>query len=91
VQPGRDIVPQKQEGGMLDFGTLQKFVMSLGPEGKVELQDTNGSIVEASADVPDIHELIEVRATHFKIMDRPWVTREDFMREFDAWERSESL
>jgi len=41
--------------------------------------------------VPDIHEMIEVRATHFKIMERAWVTREDFMREFSVWERSESL
>jgi hypothetical protein len=76
---------------MLDFGTLQKFVMSLGPDGRVALQDTNGAIGEVSPEVPDIQELVEVRATHFRIMERPWVTREDFMREFDAWERSESL
>ncbi len=74
---------------MLDFETLQRFVESLGPRGKIALQDSSGWIVDVSPDVPDIHELIEVRATHFKIMDRPWVTREDFMREFDAWEHSE--
>jgi hypothetical protein len=74
---------------VLDFGTLQRFVMSLGPEGEVALQDADGRIVEVSSDVPDIHEMIEIRATHFKIMDRPWVTREDFMREFVAWEHSE--
>jgi hypothetical protein len=76
---------------MLDLATLQRFALSLGPEGKVALQDSNGWIVEVDPDMPDIHELIEVRATHFRIMDRPWVTREDFMREFDAWEHSESL
>ncbi len=62
---------------------------SQGPKGKVVLQDTNGWTVEVRPDVPDIQELVEVRATHFKIMDRPWVTREDFMREFEAWENSE--
>ena len=76
---------------MLDFGTLQRFVTSLGPEGAVTLQDVDGRVVDVSDSVPDIHELIEVRATHFKIMDRPWVVREDFMREFDAWERGEGL
>ena len=76
---------------MLDFGTLRRFVMSLGPEGAVTLQDADGAVVEVAPNVPDIHEMIEVRATHFKIMERAWVTREDFMREFSAWERSESL
>ena len=74
---------------MLDYGSLMRFVHSIGPEGKVSLQDSNGAIVEVGLRVPDIHALIEVRATHFKVMQRPWVTREDFMREFDAWERSE--
>ena len=76
---------------MLDLRTLQTFVENLGPQGKVALQDSNGSIVEVRPDAPNIHELIEVRATHFKIMDRPWVTREDFMREFEVWERSEGF
>jgi hypothetical protein len=74
---------------MLDYGTLRRFVQSLGPDGRVSLQDINGAIVEVDSRVQNVHELIEVRATHFKVMDRPWVTREDFMREFEAWERSE--
>jgi hypothetical protein len=75
---------------MLDCQSLMRFVASLGPDSRVVLQDRDGRIVEVSGGVPDVDGLMEVRATHFKIMERPWVTREDFMREFDAWERSES-
>jgi hypothetical protein len=74
---------------MLEYGSLMRFVPSLGPEEKVALHDQEGKTVAVSPGLPDVHGLIEVSATHFKIMDRPWVTREDFMREFEAWERSE--
>lgn len=71
-QPDRGVVSSLEAGGsMLDFATLQRFVTSLGPEGAVSLQNVDGRVVEVSAGVPDIHELIEVRATHFKIMNRP--------------------
>jgi hypothetical protein len=30
---------------MLDFGTLQRFVTSLGTEGAVSLQDVDGRVV----------------------------------------------
>ena len=74
---------------MLDYDSLMRFVAGFGPDETVSLQDSEGRIVEIGPTVPDVHELVEVRATHFKITNRPWVTREDFMREFDAWARGE--
>ena len=74
---------------MLCHDSLTRFVQSLGPDGKVFLQDLNGRVIEVGPRAPDTDELIEVRATHFKIADRPWISREDFVREFEAWERSE--